>query len=101
MADFKLGDNKEVGIQISSNDGTSFSVTATYKYISRSNQVISSGTARIESSKVFALVEPQLGMGQKVVFTCVVTPLKADGTVDVSKNVQTIVGEVTVNVSNV
>ena len=97
---FKVGEQKEVGVEISSTDGTNFSVTATYKYLDKNHNELASGTAEVDGKKVFVLLTPsQAGSNQQVVFTCTLTPLGEDGQPDPSKNSEVIMPSVLITVT--
>ncbi len=94
--DFKLGEEKEVGVTVESIDGTEFSTTATYKYVDKYSNEFKSGNAEVESvsatrKKVFTLLKPtETGTYQYVHFTCINTPLDDQGQPDPAKNAETI-----------
>lgn len=97
---FTVGEEKEVGVELSSSDGTNFSVTATYEHKNSSGQVLASGTAQVDGKKVFVLLKPTVaGNYQQVVFTCTLTPLDAYGQPDPSKNVEKVKPAVSVIVN--
>ena len=94
MRNFKLGESKEVGIELVANDGNEFTITnASYKYEDVAGNVLQSGEATIDEHKVFILLTPtETGFSQNVIFTVTATPT------DVIKNEETIMATVVVNV---
>jgi len=96
---FKLGEEKEVGVELSSTDGTPFSTAGTYKYIDKDGNELTSGPAQVDGKKVFTLLKPtQAGTYHKVIFVCSNTPLDDQGQPDQSKNVETIMPSVPITV---
>ncbi|MTI85322.1 MAG: hypothetical protein FH756_15835 [Firmicutes bacterium] len=94
MRNFKLGESKEVGIELVANDGNEFTITkASYKYEDVAGNVLESGEATIDDHKVFILLTPkETGFSQNVTFTITATPA------EVIKNEETIMVTVIVNV---
>lgn len=99
MKTFTLGEEKEVGVEITSTDGTAFLVTAaTYVYKDGST-VLASGGAIVEDTKVFILLEPETASyTQKVVFTVTLQPLDGNGNPDLTKNQETVKATVALTV---
>ncbi len=99
MYNFKLGERKEVGGTLTRIDGTDFSISATYVFKNHSGTIISSGNASVSGADVFVLLQPAtVGKYYEVVFTCVCTPLTSQGVPDNTKNAETIIAEVRVDV---
>ena len=87
----KIGEEREVGIEITSADGTNFMVTATYEYKDPAGNIVASGPAQVDGHKVFVLLKPTVSNRSPVVFTCTVTPLDQQGQADPSKNVEKLI----------
>jgi len=89
---FKLGEQKDVGLNVSSKDGSNFSFeSVTYEYKDRTGTVISEGEAQFDNNfkKTFVLLSPTTG--GNVEFKMKMRPLLANGEIDSSKNIETII----------
>lgn len=84
----RVGEEREVGIEITSADGSNFSVTATYEYRDLNGNILASGPAQVDGHKVFVLLKPTVSNRSPVVFKVQVTPLNNDGQPDLSKNTE-------------
>lgn len=99
MKTFTLGEKKEVGVEISSTDGTAFLVTAATYVYKDGYTVLASGGATVEDTKVFILLEPETASyTQKVVFTMTLQPLDGNGNPDLTRNQETIKASVGLSV---
>ncbi|SFH39271.1 hypothetical protein SAMN05660649_05031 [Desulfotomaculum arcticum] len=90
MRTFVLGEEKEVGIEVESTDGTPFVVAqATYEY-KDGDTVFNLGGATVDGNRVFMLLKPETaGFTQKVVFTVTLQPVDGNGQIDTTKNKET------------
>jgi len=87
----QIGEEREVGVEITSADGSNFSITATYEYKDAAGNVLASGPAQVDGHKVFVLLKPTVSNRSPVVFTCTITPLDQQGQPDPGKNTEKLI----------
>lgn len=101
MKNFILGEEKEVGVELSATDGTNFEIaSASYVYKDAAGAVLGSGEAMIDGTKVYVLLAPSVaGYSHKVIFTITTQPLDANDQPDINRNTEIIKAAVIVNVT--
>ncbi|AVX31786.1 hypothetical protein CTH_2243 [Carboxydocella thermautotrophica] len=87
----QVGEEREIGIELFSTDGTNFMVTATYEYKDPAGNILASGPAQVDGHKVFVLLKPTVSNRNPVVFTCTITPLDQQGQPDPNKNQEKLI----------
>lgn len=85
----KLGEQKEVGIEVKALNGGTFTITsATYVFKKADDTVLASGNATINDNNVFVLINAtDKGSSQQVEFTVTITPSNIGKSVEVHKQV--------------
>jgi hypothetical protein len=100
MKEFILGEQKEVGVELSTTDGTDFGIeSAPYVYKDSAGTVLGSGEATIDGKKVYVLLAPTVaGYSHKVIFTITTQPLDANGQPEINRNKEVIKATVIIDV---
>lgn len=87
----QIGEEREIGFEITSSDGSNFAIDASFEYKGPDENVLDSGFAQVYGNKVFTLLKPIVSNRNPVVFTCVITPLDTQGKPDITKNKEKLI----------
>lgn len=85
---FRVGEEKEIGVEITSKDESSFGISqATYEYRDSEGNVLDQGDASVDGHYVYVLLKPTgEGYSHSIEFSFKTTPLDSNGNPDLSKN---------------
>lgn len=85
----RIGEEREVGVEVSNDDGSNFCISdASYKYKDSDDSILAEGEAVVDGQTVSALLKPlQEGYSQRVEFKFSIIPLDENGNTD-RKNIQ-------------
>jgi hypothetical protein len=85
---FRVGEEKEIGVEITSKDDSSFGISqAIYEYRDSEGNVLAQGDASVDGHYVYVLLKPTVeGYSHSIEFSFRSTPLDSNGNPDLSKN---------------
>ena len=96
---FTLGESKEVGVLVSSSDGSNFSISGSFSHKDQYGTIFSTGDVTIDGYKIYTLITPSLpSSGQFVEFILNIIPLDQNGVPDPNKNMEKIIPIVYIDV---